>query len=415
MLAFDPDGTRTVVCEVPGQPSGLGFTPDGDLLVVSMLDRRLLRLRGGELTEVADLSELAPHHCNDMCVDADGRAYVGNFGADLATDGVRPTPLLRVDPDGSVTVAAEDLVFPNGIVATPDGTLLVAETFAYRVSAFDIGPEGTLTGRREWAHFGSPQAPDYAAAVAARSVSPDGVCLDAEGALWVADATGAGAHRVREGGEVLESVSTGDVTAFAVALGGEDGRTLYLCAGPPLGRVDPSADRYGSILTTRVDVPGAAWASGEPLPQACDGLVEEGEERRDRRRAGDARRGRGVHPAYRGVAGVQRDQDDVRPGGAGGQRRDEGDAQTGGDESLLGDPLRHDVGDPRPEARARRHVIGVFLGAGLPTIQSSPARSSSRTSLFAATRWSGCTATYIGSSSRWRRSRPSNAGGARWR
>ncbi len=260
VLAFDPDGTRTVLCEVPGQPSGLGFTPDGDLLVVSMLDRRLLRLRDGELTEVADLSKLAPYHCNDMYVDAEGRAYVGNFGADLAIDGVQPGPLLRVDPDGTVAVAAEDLVFPNGIVATADGTLLVAETFAYRVSAYDLGPDGTLTGRRVWASFDSPPAHDFATAVAATSVSPDGICLDAEGALWVADATGAGAHRVREGGEVLESVSTGDVTAFAVALGGEDGRTLYMCAGPALGRVDPAADRYGSILTTRVDVPGAAWA-----------------------------------------------------------------------------------------------------------------------------------------------------------
>ncbi|WP_283136515.1 SMP-30/gluconolactonase/LRE family protein [Rhizohabitans arisaemae] len=257
VLAFTPDGARTVVCEVPGRPSGLGFAPDGDLLVVSMTDRRLLRLRDGTLTEVADLGGHAPADCNDMHVDGAGRAYVGNFGSDLATDPVRPTCLLRVDPDGAVTVAADDLVFPNGLARTPQGTLLVAETFGYRISEFDVAPDGALGNRRVWARFRDAPAHDLTEILAAGALAPDGVCLDAEGALWVADATGAGAHRVLPGGKIVDSVDLGDMTAFAVTLGGEDGRTLYLCAGPPLGAVDPAAGRHGSVLSTRVRVPAA--------------------------------------------------------------------------------------------------------------------------------------------------------------
>lgn len=255
-----PDGTRTVVCEVPAQPSGLGFTPDGELLISSMRDRRLLRLHDGELVEVADLGAHTGGDVNDLFVDPEGRAYVGNFGFEPGPEDVRPTALLRVDPDGAVTVAAEDVIFPNGTVRTGDGTLLVAETFAYRISAFDVAADGGLSNRRTWAHFGAEPARDWAQIMATEALAPDGMCLDAEGAAWVADATGRGAHRVREGGDILESVDLGDdLTAFAVALGGEDGRTLYLCAGPPLGRIDPAGGRHGSIRATRVDVPGAAW------------------------------------------------------------------------------------------------------------------------------------------------------------
>jgi sugar lactone lactonase YvrE len=256
VLAIEPDGTSTVVCEVPGQPSGLGFAPNGDLLVVSMTDRRLLRVRGGELVVVADLGGHAPADCNDMYVDGHGRAYIGNFGSDLAVEPVRATSLLRVDPDGSVSVAAEDVVFPNGVIATPAGTMLLAETFAYRVSEFDVGPDGTLANRRTWASFGNGPARDMDEILAASAIAPDGICLDVEGALWVADATGDGASRVLPGGEVVDRVVLDGLTAFAVALGGEDGRTLYLCAGPPLGQVDPAAGRRGSVLATRVEVPG---------------------------------------------------------------------------------------------------------------------------------------------------------------
>ena len=155
VLRWHAGGGPETVCTVPGQPSGLGWTPEGKLLVVSMLDRRLLRLDGNSLVDVADLGGYAPWHLNDMVVDAEGRAYIGNFGWDDDSDPlIVPTVLLRVDPDGAVAVAAEDLVNPNGMAITPDGrTLFVNETFASRVTAFDRAPDGTLTGRRTWAAF----------------------------------------------------------------------------------------------------------------------------------------------------------------------------------------------------------------------------------------------------------------------
>ena len=255
---LERDGTVGTVCEVPGRPSGLGFDPDGRLLVVSMTDRRLLRLDGGTLHELADLSDHAPFHLNDMVVDAAGRAYVGNFGSDHHREGIRPTRLLRVDPDGRIAVAAEGLVFPNGTVIAPDGrTLVVAESFAFRLTAFDVAPDGTLSGRREWARFADATATEMAEVFASEATLADGICLDAEGAIWVAHARGSGALRVREGGEVVDVVDTGDLSVFAVALGGDDRRTLYMCAGPPHGEVDPSATRLGRLLACRVDVPGA--------------------------------------------------------------------------------------------------------------------------------------------------------------
>ncbi len=257
---LDDDNRLEVVCDVPGQPSGLGFDAAGDLLVVSMTDRRLLRLAGGELEEVCDLGALAPFHCNDMVVDRHGGAYVGNFGWDAAEDpAIRATNLIRVSPDGVATVVAEDLVFPNGAVITDDGgTLLVSETFAGRITAFDIAGDGGLEGRRVWADL-APRAdwPTLPDAVASGRPLPDGMALDAEGAVWIGDAAGAGALRVAPGGEILDLVPTGDLSAYAVALGGDDRRTLYICASPPLLQTDPSVEHRAELLATRVDVPGA--------------------------------------------------------------------------------------------------------------------------------------------------------------
>jgi sugar lactone lactonase YvrE len=254
-------GTRApeTVCRVPGQPSGLGWTPDGELLVVSMVDRRLLRLAGERLVEVADLNRFAPWHCNDMVVDEAGRAYVGNFGWDDETDPViRPTVLLRVDPDGTTVVAAEDLVNPNGMAIAPDGrTLLVNETFAARVTAFDRDGDGTLRNRRTWAAFSDRPFATVPEALAAGVVLPDGIALDRDGAAWLGDCCGAGAVRVAEGGAVLERVPTGDHAAFAVALGGHDRRTLFLCTGPPFGADDPRRAHVAQLRRAPVRVPGA--------------------------------------------------------------------------------------------------------------------------------------------------------------
>lgn len=244
VIAVTPEGAAETVCEVPQQPSGLGWLPDGRLLVVSMADRRLLRLDDDGLTEVANVSDLAPSHCNDMVVDSRGRAYIGNFGFNRR-DGEEPrsTTLVRVDPDGHKEIVADDLWFPNGSVITPDGsTLVVAETQGSRLTAWDILPDGKLSGRRVWADLGEG--------------IPDGICLDTEGAIWVADPRNRETFRVREGGEVTHRISTGDHGSFACMLGGEDGRTLFLCTASTSGP-ETAELLDGRIQATEVEVPHA--------------------------------------------------------------------------------------------------------------------------------------------------------------
>lgn len=257
--AEDGSDLRTEA-EVPEQPSGLGWLPDGRLLVVSQLDRRILRREpDGTLVTHADLSDVAAAQLNDMVVDTHGRGWVGNFGFDLMGGApVAPTSVHRVDPDGSVHLAASDLWFPNGSVVTPDGvTLLVDETLGNRISAFDIADDGGLGRRRTWASFGAlPTESEQEKALAELSVAPDGNALDAEGALWIADALGGRALRIREGGEILDEVSPG-TGVFACGLGGADGRTLYLCAAPDFLAHNRKAAREAAILATTVDVPGA--------------------------------------------------------------------------------------------------------------------------------------------------------------
>lgn len=243
-----PDGRCETVATVPGQPSGLGGLPDGRLLIVSMTDRRLLRLDGEALTIVADLSALAPFHCNDMVVDAQGRAYIGNFGFDmLAREAPRPTGLILVEPDGRARVVADDLAFPNGAVITPDGrTLIVAESYAGQLSAFDILNDGSLRNRRVWAPL--PER-----------VAPDGICLDTEGAVWLASPTSREVLRVREGGEVTRRVPMPGQAA-ACMLGGADRRTLYILSGKVMVTPQQSREmRTGTIHALPVEVPGAGW------------------------------------------------------------------------------------------------------------------------------------------------------------
>jgi sugar lactone lactonase YvrE len=251
--AVAEDGSLETICEVPGQPSGLGWDRDGRLLVVSMLDQRVLRVQDGTPVEHADLSALAGGPCNDMAVDASGRAWVSEFGYRGREAEPRPGALLRVDPDGAATVAADGLWFGNGIAVMADGTLLVAELLGLRITAFDVGPDGALSGRRAWAAFAPAHAPDFASALSSGAIVPDGICLDPGGALWVADVAGGAAKLVAEGGEVLEVVPAGaDLTVYAPCLGGPDGRTLFLCAGPHLGTFDPDVERRGCILAARV-------------------------------------------------------------------------------------------------------------------------------------------------------------------
>jgi len=245
VVALDPaTGGRETIVAVPACPSGLGWLPDGTLLVVSMEDRRVVRVEGGDLVTHADLSPWATFHCNDMVVDAVGRAYVGNFGFDLHA-GAPPVPavLVRVDADGTAQPVAEDLVFPNGTVITPDGsTLVVGESFAARLTAFDIGSDGSLANRRVWAQL--------------EGAVPDGICLDAEGSIWVASPTSNEVLRVREGGEVTDRVAT-DRGAFACMLGGDDRRTLFICTSGSSDPVESAQQRSGRIESVRVAVAGA--------------------------------------------------------------------------------------------------------------------------------------------------------------
>lgn len=259
VLAFDPHGSASLICHVEGRPSGLGFAPDGSMLIVSMTDRQLLRWRGQRLEQVADLSKLAPGPANDLLVDSRGHAYVGNFGWDAtANSPIQSTGLIHVDPAGRATLATDRLIFPNGLVTTDDErTLLVCETFAGRITAFAREPDGTLGGRRLWADLSGAPFDTIAQAAASRKPLPDGMAIDASGAVWIGDAAGQGPLRIAPGGRVIERIDTGGLAVFAVALGGADGRTLFMCAGPPLLANDPSIDHRACLLACEVDTPTA--------------------------------------------------------------------------------------------------------------------------------------------------------------
>jgi sugar lactone lactonase YvrE len=261
VFTYDVDGREQPVVEVDGQPSGLGWLPDGDLLVVSMKDSRVLRCSADGTVDVhADVSALTSGHLNDMIVDRQGRAYAGNFGFDLMGGGhPAPAGLVRVDADGSATLAADDLWFPNGMVITDDRTLIVAETFAARFTAFRIQADGTLSDRRVWAQIQpAPEPADTATMLGAVTFGPDGCALDAEGHVWAANALGAALCRVAPGGQIVEEVAMPDgLGVFACGLGGEDGRTLIACAAPDFQEQARSAAREAVLLTATVDVPRA--------------------------------------------------------------------------------------------------------------------------------------------------------------
>ena len=237
-----PDGERTTVVELDDRPSGLGWLPSGELLIVAMTSRRVLRFDGNTVTEHADISALTIDKCNDMVVDASGNAYVGHFGFDLEAGAeFQTSSLVLVRPDGSATVAAEDIAFPNGSVITPDGlTLIVGQSFGGSYLAFDIADDATLSNRREWA--------------AIAGTAPDGCAQDGEGAIWFSDAIGSQIVRVREGGQVTHQIPTPQPT-FACALGGPTGHTLFVVTSPSADPRDVAGKGAGAIYTLEVDVP----------------------------------------------------------------------------------------------------------------------------------------------------------------
>jgi sugar lactone lactonase YvrE len=261
VMTVGADGGTEEILAVEGQPSGLGWMPDGSLLVISMRDHRILRWSDDGVTVHADVSEHCGGLLNDMVVDARGRAYAGNFGFDLMGFGdPAPAKLVRVDPDGTAAVAAEDMLFPNGSVITPDGrTLIVGETAGARYTAFTIEDDGSLSDRRVWAQVAAtPEITTFAETLSKLRFGPDGCGLDAEGHIWSADEVGARCVRLAPGGEIVDEIPAPEgLDFFACMLGGEDGRTLLMCAAPDFAEANRSAAREAVLLTTTVDVPHA--------------------------------------------------------------------------------------------------------------------------------------------------------------
>jgi sugar lactone lactonase YvrE len=252
VFSVSPDGERRVEVDFDGEPAGLGWLPDGRLLFNSRLERVIYRREpDGMLVQHGDLKPWATWHANDMVVASNGQAYCGNFGFDLdgLYDGsvkpsaIAPASLVRVDPDGTSHEAAAGMEFPNGTVITDDdATLIIAESFGARLTAFDRAADGTLTNRRVWA--------------ALEGIAPDGICLCADGSVWVANAAAPECVRVAEGGEVLERVTTSR-NCYACMLGGDDRRTLYLVTAIDSNAAVARASRDGALEKVRTAVPGA--------------------------------------------------------------------------------------------------------------------------------------------------------------
>jgi sugar lactone lactonase YvrE len=238
---IDLAGHRELVVELPGRrPSGLGFLPDGDLLIVSMLEREILRWNQSEITLHADISDLIADACNDMVVSSDGRAYVGSFPPPASPTG----SIVLVEPDGTHRTVAKDMIIPNGTVITPDGkTLIVAESLGRRLTAFAIASDGSLTHRRVYA-----DCPER---------GPDGICLDEEGAIWTSMPLARVFERILPGGEVTHSISVEGRMAIACALGGPDRRTLFLLSANDHSPEALRGTRDGRIDIVRVSVAGA--------------------------------------------------------------------------------------------------------------------------------------------------------------
>jgi len=244
VIAVDFAGHSEVVARVQSLPLCTAWLPDGRLLIVSSVDGRLLRREpDGSLVTYAELGKPG---WNDIVVDGRGNAYVNGAGFDpMAGEAFAPGFVVLVTADGSVRQVADDIAFPNGMAVTADNsTLIVADSYRHSLVAFDIGADGDLSARRVWADLGDGV--------------PDGICLDAQGAVWYADVPNRRCVRVAEGGTVLQTIEL-DRGCFACALGGPDRTTLFMVAAEWRGMSEMVPPGTGQVLTTEVDVPGAGW------------------------------------------------------------------------------------------------------------------------------------------------------------
>jgi sugar lactone lactonase YvrE len=242
----DLNGHAEDIVEVPNWPSGLGWLPDGTLLIVSMTDRSLLRYTNGQLQLHADISRYASCHCNDMVVDGRGRAYVGNFGFDLLSGGAqKPAELVLVNPDGSARVVATGLEFPNGSIVTSDGNILVVgESLGHRLTAFHIEPDGSLINQSTWAELGD--------------AVPDGIAVDADQGIWVASPLSRELLYVEEGGRIAQRIKC-DSMPIACALGGPGRTVLFVLLADSINPDECREKKTGHIAVMDVTVPGAGW------------------------------------------------------------------------------------------------------------------------------------------------------------
>ncbi len=245
VIALDPDGRPDVVARVPSFPMCIDHLPDGRLLIVDSGGGRLLRQEpDGSLATHADLRPLGAHPWNDIVTDGRGNAYINNIGFDFPEGEFAPGIVTLVGPDGDARRVADGLAFPNGMAVTPDNaTLIVAESYGQQLTAFDIGADGRLSNRRTWA-----KVDDH----------PDGICLDAEGAVWYGDVGNHRCVRVREGGEVLDVIDL-DRGCFACVLGGPDRRTLFMAVNEWGPETIDGGPRMGQILAVEAPAPGIGW------------------------------------------------------------------------------------------------------------------------------------------------------------
>lgn len=257
VLRTDMQGNLENIVYIEGTPSGLGWLPDGSMLIVSMADRRLMKLDNFSLHEAADLSKLASFRCNDMVVDSQGRAYIGSFGFDFEhLKPFVPGEIILVPPRGKPRIVADNLAFPNGMAITPDErVLIVSETLGECLTAFDIQEDGSLVRKRTWAHL--------------EGFTPDGIVMDAQGAIWVASPVSGGVFRVMEGGDILQKINV-KTQAYSCALGGLDLKTLLITTSDPLPALFKikglptdalvfSTEKAGKIEAVEVDIPGTGY------------------------------------------------------------------------------------------------------------------------------------------------------------
>lgn len=249
IIAVDLNGNSEVVVRVPfGLPFSIDWLPDGRLLIVSGSEGLLLRREpDGLLATHTDLRGLSEKSWNEIVVDGRGNAYVNGGAFDPETGGIAPGIITLITPDGSARQVADGIAFPNGMAVTPDNsTLIIAESDGKKLSAFDIAGDGSLSNRRVWADLDG---------------YPDGICIDAESAVWHADVPNKRCVRVREGGEVMQTVKL-DQGCFACMLGGEYKTTLFLIAAEFRGMenmLEGARERTGQVLTIEAPVPGVGW------------------------------------------------------------------------------------------------------------------------------------------------------------